>query len=115
MHNYVTLAQFMRDHETPHDVLIERPGPNEVASIVQGSGDRTLVCMWLIHQTRLRFPISPLLKEVMGQCHLTFMSVSINFGRPVFPVDTLMRREGLLRTQTESWFELAHGLPLSQT
>ncbi|GFZ09640.1 hypothetical protein Acr_21g0002390 [Actinidia rufa] len=51
VHDDVALARFRRDHEIPNDVLVERPGPNEVASTVRGHGDHILVRTWLIHQT----------------------------------------------------------------
>ncbi|GFY95432.1 hypothetical protein Acr_10g0008170 [Actinidia rufa] len=50
----------------PDDILIEHPDPNEVST-----------------------------KEVMTNCGLTFMQVSINFVRTVMAIDTLMGREGL--------------------
>ena len=36
-----------------------------------------------------------MLKEVMAQCGLNIVQVSINFVRTVLSIDTLMRREGL--------------------
>ncbi|GFY88713.1 beta glucosidase 40 [Actinidia rufa] len=39
--------------------------------------------------------VSPLLKEVIACCGLTFMQVSINFVKTVLIVNTLMRREWL--------------------
>ena len=69
---------------------IERPRPNE-----EGHVNHILVRIWLIHQASLRFPISPLLKEVMAWRRLTFMQVSVNFVRVVLAIDTLMQRENL--------------------
>ena len=86
------MAQFRSDHDIPHDVLIESLGPNEEAAIVESHGDRIHVRTWLIHQVDLRFPISPLLKEVMARCRLTFMQMLINFVQIVLVVYTLMRR-----------------------
>ena len=52
--------------------------------------DRILVRTWLVYQARLRFLISPLLKEVMARCCLTFMQVSVNFDRTMLVMDTLI-------------------------
>ncbi|GFY87297.1 subtilase family protein [Actinidia rufa] len=56
------------DNDNPDDVLIEKLGHNEVATVVQGDGDRILVRTSLIHQARLSFPIRLVLKEVMVCC-----------------------------------------------
>ncbi|GFZ11583.1 hypothetical protein Acr_22g0009810 [Actinidia rufa] len=62
---------------------------------VEGNKNRIPVRTWFIHQAGLRFPISPLLKEVMARCRFTFIQVSVNFVRTVLAMDGLMLREGL--------------------
>ena len=74
VHDGKALAKFRRDHNILDDVAIERLGPREGVNTVKGDGNRISVRIWLIHQAVLRFPIS--LKEVMAECHLTFMQVS---------------------------------------
>ena len=49
----------------------------------------------MIHQTSLRLPISPMLKEVMARCWFIFIQVSVNFVQTVLVVDTLMWRQNL--------------------
>ncbi|GFZ05656.1 hypothetical protein Acr_17g0012280 [Actinidia rufa] len=64
-----------------HELLnfgLERPSPNDAADWVEGEGNCIFVQTWLIHQARLRFPLSQLLKKVMAFCRLTFMQVSPN-------------------------------------
>ena len=90
MNDDAATSRFRRDYKIPNDVLIERLGLNEVTATVRGYVDCILVCTWLIHQARLLFSLSPMLKEVMARCGLTFMQVSINFVRTVLSVDTLM-------------------------
>ena len=53
--------------------------------------NRIPVRICLIYQAGLRFPISPLLKEVMACYRLTFMQVSVNFIRTMLVVHTLMQ------------------------
>ena len=88
------MTKFRSDHDIPNDVLIERPCPNKVATVLEVE-DCILVCTWLTHQAGLQFLISPMLKEVMACYRLTFMQGSVNFVRTMLSVDTLMRREGL--------------------
>ncbi|GFZ18692.1 hypothetical protein Acr_27g0004310 [Actinidia rufa] len=83
------LNKFQTNHDIPDGVQIERPQPNEDANLVGGHGNRILIRIWLIHKAGLRFPISPLLKEVMARCRLTFMHVSVNFVRTELVMDTL--------------------------
>ena len=92
MHNVAIMNKFRSDHGIPNDILIEKPGPNEDANVVEGNGNHIPVRTWLIHQAGLRFIISPMLKEVMARCRLTFMQVSVNFVKTVLAMDTLMRR-----------------------
>ena len=82
VHDDVALVQFRSDHDIPHDKLLERPRKTRSqrgSAIVEGHGDRISVRTWLIHQAGLRFPISPILKEVMARYRLTFMQVLMNF------------------------------------
>ena len=45
VHNDEVMAQFRSDHDNPDDVLIKRPRPKKVASIMQGHGDRIPIHM----------------------------------------------------------------------
>ena len=94
VHDNATLAQFHANHNIPDNVLIKRPGPNEDVELVEGESNHIPIQTWLIHQVGLKFPFSPLLKEVMALRRLTFMQVSVNFIRTVLAMDVLMRREG---------------------
>ncbi|GFY85505.1 hypothetical protein Acr_04g0002430 [Actinidia rufa] len=89
------LAQFRVDHRIPDDVVIERPGPNDDADLVEGEGNQMPIRTWFIYQAGLRFPLSKLLRTVLSICGLTFMQVSVNFVRTVLAVEALMQREGL--------------------
>ncbi|GFS37635.1 hypothetical protein Acr_00g0053170 [Actinidia rufa] len=104
VHDDEALDKFRRDHGIPNEVLIERPRPRKDANSVEGEGNRIPVCTWLIHQIGLRFPLSPLLKEVMARCRLTFMKVFVNFAWTVLVVDALMQKE-----LTFSISDLLHG------
>ncbi|GFY87862.1 serine carboxypeptidase S28 family protein [Actinidia rufa] len=95
VHNDASLACFRREHRIPNDILVDQPSLNEVAATVRGHDDRILVRTSLIYQDELWFLVSPMLKEVMARCSLTFIQVSINYVRTVLAVDTLMRRERL--------------------
>ena len=96
LRNYdATLVRCRRNHEIPNDVLIKRLGPNEVTAIVRRHDNHIPFWILLIHQLGLQFLVSPMLKEVMAHCGLTFMQASINFVRTVLIADTMMRREGL--------------------
>ncbi|GFZ10940.1 hypothetical protein Acr_22g0003380 [Actinidia rufa] len=75
--------------------FIEQLGLREIAITARGNDDSILIPICFIHQARLRFPISPKLKEVMARYGLTFMQLSINFVRTAFVIDTLMQQEGL--------------------
>ena len=79
VHDNAATKIFRKDYNIPDDVAIERSGPIKEAHNVEGDGNRILVSIWLIHQAGLKFPISLMLKEVMAQCPLPFMQVSINF------------------------------------
>ena len=79
VHDDATLNKFRTDHGIPVDIQIEHFRPNEKGNLVEGNEDHILVRMWLIHQDGLRFPIRPMLKEVMARCHFNFMQVSVNF------------------------------------
>ncbi|GFS33928.1 hypothetical protein Acr_00g0031310 [Actinidia rufa] len=72
VHEYIAMTKFWSNHNILNEILIERPGPNNVATIV-GVEDRILVRTSLIHQVGLRFPIDLMLKEVMAHCRLTFI------------------------------------------
>ena len=74
VHDDITMEKFKKDHNIPNGIVIERLGPREEANNVEGEEDRISVRIWLIHQVGLRFPSSPLLKEVMARCRLTFRS-----------------------------------------
>ena len=91
VHDDDVMERFRASHGIPVDVYIHRPRPNEVAPLVEGNEDRISVHIWLIHQARLRFTISPMLKAMMARYRLPFMQVSVNFVRTVLVVDTLMR------------------------
>ncbi|GFY97537.1 hypothetical protein Acr_12g0000780 [Actinidia rufa] len=95
VHSDEALAQFCIDHRILNDVVIERPGPNDDADWVEGEGNRIAIRTWIIHQARLRFPLSKLLRTVLSLCGLTLMQVSVNFVRTVLAVEALMQREGL--------------------
>ena len=90
MHDDTVLARFRRDPEIPNDVLIKRHCPSKVAVMVRGHDDRIPLRTWLIHQASLWVLVSPMFKEVMARCGLTFMQVSINFVRTVLAIDILM-------------------------
>ena len=91
MHDDDALNEFRIDHGIPNNVQIERPRSNDNANTIEGNGNWIPIRIWLIHQARLQFPISPMLKEVMARCHLTFMQVSINLVWTILTVDTLIR------------------------
>ncbi|GFZ11109.1 hypothetical protein Acr_22g0005070 [Actinidia rufa] len=101
VHDDAVLNKLRTDHGILANVKIEYPEPNENASLVEGHGDRILVCIWLIHQAGLRFPINPMLKEVMARCHLTFMQCdafnSKSFGAELNanPPQTKVWEEGI--------------------
>ena len=90
VHDNVALAQFYKDCNILDDILTQRPDPNEDVNLVEREVNHIPVCTWLIHQVGLKFPLSPLLKEVMALCCLTFMQVSVNFVWTVLVVDVLM-------------------------
>ena len=90
MHDDTTIEKFIRDHGFPNVVLIERLGPRKDANTAEGNGNRIPVRTRLIHQAGLRFPISPMLKEVMARCRLTFMQMSVNVVRTMLAVNALM-------------------------
>ena len=92
VHDDEALNKLRSVHHIPNDVRIEHPRANELANFVEGNGDHIPVRIWLIYQAGLRFPISPILKEVMARCHLTFMQVSVNFVQTVLMVDTRYAR-----------------------
>ncbi|GFY91026.1 hypothetical protein Acr_07g0012220 [Actinidia rufa] len=58
------LNKFWIDHNIPKGIQIECPRPNEDVNLVEGHRNCTLVHIWEIHKVGLRFPISPLLKEM---------------------------------------------------
>ena len=91
VHNNAALNKFRVDHDISNDVQIERFGPNEDTNLVKGNEDQFPIQIWIIHQDGLQFPISPMLKEVMARCRLTFIQVSINFIQIVLAMDILMR------------------------
>ncbi|GFS36236.1 hypothetical protein Acr_00g0044860 [Actinidia rufa] len=95
VHDDDALEKFRRDYDILAYVLIERPGANKDANMVEGNGTYIPVCIWMIHQANLRFPISPLLKKVMACCQVTYMQMSVNFVQTLLVVDTLMQKEGL--------------------
>ncbi|GFS35057.1 hypothetical protein Acr_00g0037560 [Actinidia rufa] len=99
------LAQFRADHRIPDDVVIECPGPNDDADLVEGEGNRMPIRTWFIYQAGLRFPLNKLLRSVLSTCGLTFMQVSVNFVRTMLAVEALMQREGLEFT-TEDLFHV---------
>ena len=90
--NNAALNKFRADHSIPDDVQIEWSNPIDDANLVESNEDWIPVWIWLIHQVGLLFSISPMLKEVMPCCRLTFMQVSVNFVQTVLAVDTLMRQ-----------------------
>ena len=92
VHNDEALNKFRSEHRIPDDVQIEHPRSNEITNFVKGNGNRISICIWLIHQAGLQFPINPMLKEVMSRYHLTFMQVFVNFVQAMLVVDTLMRQ-----------------------
>ena len=94
VHDNEAPAQFCVDHRISDNVIIERPCANDNADWVEGEGNCILVRTWFIHQARLKFPLSQLLKTVLFLCHLTFMQVSVNFVWIVLAVDALMKRKG---------------------
>ncbi|GFS33409.1 hypothetical protein Acr_00g0028250 [Actinidia rufa] len=63
----VEWAQFHVDHNILDNVLIERPSPNEDVTWVEGEGNHIPIQTWLIYQARLKFSLSPLLKEREGK------------------------------------------------
>ena len=79
VHDDEALAQFCVEHNIPDDVVIERSDLNEDADWVEGEGNRIPIRTWFIHQARLRFPLSQLLKKMMALYRLTFMQVLMNF------------------------------------
>ena len=79
VHDDAELNKFRIDHGNPNDIQIERSDPNKDANLVEGNGNRISICIWLIHQIRIRFVINLILKEVMAHCHLTYMQVLVNF------------------------------------
>ena len=79
VHNDATMNKFRCYHGIPNNVLIERSRPNEDANVAEESGNHISVRTWLIHQASHRFLASPMLKEVMARCRLTFMQMSVNF------------------------------------
>ena len=79
VHTDKALNKFWIDHGIPLDVQLWCSRANENPYLVIGNRDRIPIHIWLIHQAGLRFPISPMLKEVVAGCHLTFMQVSVNF------------------------------------
>ena len=93
MDGLVSMSKFRRDPGIPNDVRIEVPRSHEIAIMVEGNNDFIPDWIWLIHQAGLGFPISPLLKEMMAHCSLTFMQVSVNFVRTVLTMDTHAERE----------------------
>ena len=95
MHYDIALNKFRTDHSIPDDIQIERSGPNEDANLVKGNENRISVQIWMIHHAGLWFSISPMLKEVMACCCLTFMQVLVNFVRTVLAIDTLMCQQEL--------------------
>ncbi|GFZ15656.1 homeodomain-like superfamily protein [Actinidia rufa] len=104
VHDDDALKKLRTNHCIPKDVQIEYPRSKEDANLVEDHGDHIPGCIWLIHQVGLRFPISPILKEVMTHCHIPFMQVSM------LVVDTLMIQmelpfsaEDLLHVYTVVW------------
>ena len=93
VHEDEALARLRVVHHIPHNVVIERPSPNDDHDWVEGEGDQIPVRTWLIHQAGLRFPMRKLLKTVLSLSRLTFMQVSVNFVQTVLAMDALMRRE----------------------
>ncbi|GFS41314.1 hypothetical protein Acr_00g0073700 [Actinidia rufa] len=91
VHDNAALAKFKRNHEIPNDVLINRPGQHKVATTIRGMNDGIPIHTWLIHQARLRFPVSPILYEVMAHGGLTFIQVTMYFVRTMLVVDNLIR------------------------
>ena len=79
IHDNIVTKKFRGEHNIPNDTMIERSGPRKEANNIEGGGNRIPVCIWFIHQAGLRLPISPLLREVMARCRLTFMQVFVNF------------------------------------
>ena len=79
VHDDNIMEKCRKDHDILNDISIERSGHRDEANTIEGNGNRIPIRIWLIHQVRLKFPISPLLKEVMARCQLTIMQVSVNF------------------------------------
>ncbi|GFZ19810.1 hypothetical protein Acr_28g0005150 [Actinidia rufa] len=75
VHDDVALAQFRANHNIPDNVLIERPGPNEDANLVEGEDNRIPVPNLVDPLGWAQFPLGPLLKKIMVLCRLTFMQV----------------------------------------
>ncbi|GFZ14169.1 hypothetical protein Acr_24g0003590 [Actinidia rufa] len=65
-----------------HHLYLERLRPNKVASVVEGDRDRIPVRTWIIYQVGLRFPISPMLNEVMAQCR-SHLQASVGSSIPM--------------------------------
>ncbi|GFZ04422.1 hypothetical protein Acr_16g0010460 [Actinidia rufa] len=58
VHDDEALERFRAIYGIPTNVIIEHPGPNEVARIVEDNVDHISIHIWLIYQAELRFPIS---------------------------------------------------------
>ncbi|GFY86740.1 AAR2 protein family [Actinidia rufa] len=84
------LEKFWATHGILANVMIKHPRPNDIPHVGAEKPNHIPVHTWLIHQAGLQFLNSPMLKEVMARCRLTFMQVSVNFVRTVLAVDTLM-------------------------
>ena len=67
VHNDEVLKNFRRTYIIPVNVLIEHLGPNDVPHVMVDNLDCIPVRIWLIYQAGLRFPISPLMKEVLAR------------------------------------------------
>ena len=111
VHNDATLNKFKADHDIPGNIQIEQSSPNKDANLVEGNENQIPVQIFPIHQDGIRFSISSMLKEVMAQCHLTFMQVSVNFIWIVLVVETLMHQQELSSKVTIGAFEEASCAP----
>ncbi|PSS07215.1 UDP-N-acetylmuramate--L-alanine ligase [Actinidia chinensis var. chinensis] len=64
VHDDEALERFRATYGIPTNVIIEHPGPNEVARIVEDNVDHISIHIWLIYQAELRFP--PQMRLVTG-------------------------------------------------
>lgn len=88
------LEDFRISNSIPDDVIVELPVAEDDLVHPVGDGVRVPIPIWMIAQGGLRFPIPPMLRELMSRANLTFWDVSCNFVRTVMASIVLAEREG---------------------